>query len=570
MKIKRMNFKNKKFKVLIIVIVMTFIIVLNYNTILNNSTIQSNNNKNNNNIKKNNKEKEYTLENDIDVLIENDKNNNNNLKEDNIKNNLNQLNIDHKNGGDLPLEKVHRKSAQDKIKPIKTKDKNLYDFLIEAKKLNVQVNIRKTNENWFDRVKNQLKIEKKVCHYSNHRNYNEKPVRVTRSLTVPKDNVKCDLPCKVVRYGDNIDASVYSRDNYCSKSIFETLENVKPFDRYDIVSTTSLDSDVILGYYAWHEYPYFKKPKAKVHNKDQGLVAAFISNCSPEYRLKYIDKLIEYGVKVDSYGSCRHNKNQPESSRDYNGAKLNIAESYKFIMAFENSETDDYVTEKFFGALACGTVPLYHGAPNGKKYFPRPNAAIFVNDFKSPKELADHLLYLDKNDKEYEKFFDYKKYGPTKEWMSIIDNSKVNDDCRTCIKVADLHRKQVGMVMNKNESMQLVPKSFKPDQGIVVYIREKSTFWFTSVAIPYNSTYLNIIEIISNSLPHKGEIYEAYDLSNKNILISNEKLKHSDKIELFQNQEIEVIFIDLNFFFNSKKLNLGEEIYESNHFYNQT
>ncbi|EGC29375.1 hypothetical protein DICPUDRAFT_159055 [Dictyostelium purpureum] len=89
-------------------------------------------------------------------------------------------------------------------------------------------------------------------------------------------------------------------------------------------------------------------------------------------------------------------------------------------MAFENSKTDHYVTKKFFGFI------MEH--PTVKNYFPRLNAAIFVNNFKSPKELADHLLYLDRNDKEFENFFDFKKYGKNER----VENSKVNDDCKTC------------------------------------------------------------------------------------------------------------------------------------------
>jgi hypothetical protein len=34
---------------------------------------------------------------------------------------------------------------------------------------------------------------------------------------------------------------------------------------------------------------------------------------------------------------------------------------YKFAIAFENSETDDYVTEKFYQALLAGAVPIVLG-----------------------------------------------------------------------------------------------------------------------------------------------------------------------------------------------------------------
>ena len=45
------------------------------------------------------------------------------------------------------------------------------------------------------------------------------------------------------------------------------------------------------------------------------------------------------------------------TSVGWHQAKRLLMRAYKFAIAFENSNSPDYVTEKLFGALAEGTVP---------------------------------------------------------------------------------------------------------------------------------------------------------------------------------------------------------------------
>lgn len=37
---------------------------------------------------------------------------------------------------------------------------------------------------------------------------------------------------------------------------------------------------------------------------------------------------------------------------------------YKFVIAYENSVCEDYITEKLWRPLIVGVVPIYYGAPN--------------------------------------------------------------------------------------------------------------------------------------------------------------------------------------------------------------
>lgn len=84
-------------------------------------------------------------------------------------------------------------------------------------------------------------------------------------------------------------------------------------------------------------------------------MSAWISNCGPRYRLEYMSQLMHYGVPIHSYGMCNRNRELP--SRSNPGEKERLIRTYKFTFAFENSETDDYITEKMWGVLSSGSVP---------------------------------------------------------------------------------------------------------------------------------------------------------------------------------------------------------------------
>jgi hypothetical protein len=56
----------------------------------------------------------------------------------------------------------------------------------------------------------------------------------------------------------------------------------------------------------------------------------------------------------------------------------------RFVYATANSYGLDYVTEKVFYALQCGSVPAYLGAPNIDSFLPDRSAIIQVSDFDTP------------------------------------------------------------------------------------------------------------------------------------------------------------------------------------------
>ena len=82
------------------------------------------------------------------------------------------------------------------------------------------------------------------------------------------------------------------------------------FERYDIISSTSLQSDVPCIYANKVGFDFMRPPVPKTAS---ALAVAFISNCSPRnMRNVFIDQLRAAGVSVHSYGRCKHDGNLEE------------------------------------------------------------------------------------------------------------------------------------------------------------------------------------------------------------------------------------------------------------------
>ena len=76
-------------------------------------------------------------------------------------------------------------------------------------------------------------------------------------------------------------------------------------------------------------------------------------------------------------------------------------------------------TEKFYRALETSVVPVVYSAEGIHKVAP-PHSYIDVRDFKSPKHLAEYLLYLDKNDDEYMSYFKWKTHFVMKDLRNPV------------------------------------------------------------------------------------------------------------------------------------------------------
>jgi len=54
---------------------------------------------------------------------------------------------------------------------------------------------------------------------------------------------------------------------------------------------------------------------------------------------------------------------------------------YLFHLAFENQNTNDYITEKLWNTLKSGTIPIYWGTRNIVEHLPHPRSVILIKDY---------------------------------------------------------------------------------------------------------------------------------------------------------------------------------------------
>jgi len=73
-----------------------------------------------------------------------------------------------------------------------------------------------------------------------------------------------------------------------------------------------------------------------------------------------------------------------------------VISKYKFNFCPENSRFDGYVTEKPLQAMACGSVPIYCGAPDVYNYLEK---GTFIDTDKfTPRELCDYIQFMDEKE----------------------------------------------------------------------------------------------------------------------------------------------------------------------------
>ena len=256
-----------------------------------------------------------------------------------------------------------------------------------------------------------------------------------------KNVSSCDIPCQVWPTGTpstrdpaTIDGTPFQFVAYSMEGsgIYKTLE-VKPMDflKYKYYATTSMKSEVPLSYYDESLYN-IQHPSVEYEKAIKG--SSFMArNCnSLSGRENLLKELIQHAsstsFKIDSLSSCMRNALPPKGVNMDN--KTDVMKEYLFHFSFENQRTPDYITEKLWGALASGTLPVYLGAPNIKDHVP-PRSIILVDDFSSAKELVDYLIKVANNKTLYNSYHEWRR-KPSPIFEEKYNFTRVHSYCRVC------------------------------------------------------------------------------------------------------------------------------------------
>ena len=172
-------------------------------------------------------------------------------------------------------------------------------------------------------------------------------------------------------------------------------------DKFNLTMTFQRDSDVSIPYgryYKLHQLRGIQQKRPK--NK---MVAWLVSNCvTSSRRESYVKELQNY-IDVDVYGRCGKSKKKTSE-----GVRSMIATNYNFYLAFENSDCDDYITEKFWMNFN-NLIPIVRGQRAGYETATPPDSFINADSFAHPQKLAEYLRKVVSNQTLYDKYHQWKR-----------------------------------------------------------------------------------------------------------------------------------------------------------------
>nr|WDD38947.1 fucosyltransferase transcript variant 2 [Fagopyrum tataricum] len=275
---------------------------------------------------------------------------------------------------------------------------------------------------------------------------------------IEEDSQACSIGCVLRRYIQDKRDAAFSPQEDGIAGIHRSMESSEYYadnkianarrNGYTIVMTTSLSSDVPVGYFSWAEYDIMAPIQEK---NESALAAAFISNCGARnFRLQALEALERSGIKIDSYGSCHKNREEK------------------------------------------GTIPVVVGAPNIQEFAPYPGSVLHIKELVDVSSVAKTMKHLADNPNAYNQSLKWKHEGPSDSFKALLDMSAVHSSCRLCIHLATNIR---GREENNSLSRKRPCSCTRGDETVYhVYVRERGTFEMESIFLRSDNLTLKALK----------------------------------------------------------------------------
>ena len=214
----------------------------------------------------------------------------------------------------------------------------------------------------------------------------------------------CPVPCAYAKSEDDADAtfSMFAGSPVKRNDLIKATSSYEPCDYgcVDIKGITlsfSRYSDVLYEFDGINAIDWGARPIPPRPSKPSSVV--FISNCI-EWRMNYMKALSSNGIDIQFAGGCATTKRIKNCGRNkaWGKCKLDALSKHPFVITFENTIIDDFVTEKWTHMWNSGAIPVYMGSPT--IYEKKADYPPFINalDFETPASLALYMQEVLRND----------------------------------------------------------------------------------------------------------------------------------------------------------------------------
>ena len=187
---------------------------------------------------------------------------------------------------------------------------------------------------------------------------------------------------------------------------FHILNDKRLRNYFNMTISYRYNSDVLVKYFDFiplnTEDTTFTLPS----HRNRKTAVWVVSHCkTPSHREQFVNELQKY-INITIIGDCgrRIGSFCPHFAHN---CLNNIVKDYKFVITFENTLCEEYLTEKAAQFMSLPTIPIVMSYGN-TGLLPK-RSFINVFDFKSISSLAEYLMYLAKKESSYNEYFQWKR-----------------------------------------------------------------------------------------------------------------------------------------------------------------